>query len=249
MELSNYVIVVAHAGNGIEQSLALYLANQGASLALIDSDPQNLAETLNLCMGSGAHVHTYVVPHKDYSAVKSTFRQVVREFGHIDVFVDSLGISEDGHLIRAALGDVGLPADVDPEKILDDALFHSLVYCRQAAIQMMSHSGRGLIIKLLGKHNKSSRYYSHYRQARGELEEVIGDWSERLLPHRIRVVGVVPEFVMPSQQETVETELGRISLAPGQRGKTLAETIVRLIARQDSGRLIDLDRGQLQAVL
>jgi len=245
MELSQRVIVIAHAGKGIEQSLALYLANQGANLALIDQDPLALAETMNLCLGSRGQVHTYVVPGKDYPVVKATFRQIVRDFGHIDVFIDSLGISEDGHLIRAALGAPALAVDATPDRVLDDALFHSLVYCRQAAIQMMNSAGRGLIVNLLGKHNKNSRFYSHYRQARSELEKVIGSWSERLVPHQIRVMGVVPEFTLHPHNELDSPSLQRIGVPPAQRGKTLAEVVVSLIDQKDSGSLIDLGRSRI----
>jgi len=245
MQLSQRVIVIAHAGNGMEQSLALYLANQGASLALIDEDPLALAETMNLCLGAEGHVHTYAIPRKDYPAVKATFRQIVRDFGHIDVFIDSLGISEDGHLIRAALGNLALAREAGSERLLDDDLFHSLVYCRQAAIQMMNGERRGLIIKLLGKHKKNSRYYSHYRQARNELEGVIGSWSERLLPHQIRVMGVVPEFILHPHRELDSPQLQRIGLAPAQRCKPLAEVVVNLIEQKVSGSLIDLGRGSV----
>src|SRR5690554_8235716 len=93
MQVSDSVIVITGGAQGLGRAMAENFAAQGASLALLDMNAEQLAEAQLACETAGAKVvRTYVVNVTDEAAVESTFTALDADFDGIDVLINNAGI-------------------------------------------------------------------------------------------------------------------------------------------------------------
>lgn len=77
-------------GNG--RAISLVFAREGATLVLVDRDPESLGETERLAIAEGATVLTVVADVTDEVSVAAVPVAALEAFGRIDVLVNNVGI-------------------------------------------------------------------------------------------------------------------------------------------------------------
>jgi 3-oxoacyl-[acyl-carrier protein] reductase len=95
------VAVVTGAGRGIGKEIARSLAAQGAKVAALSRNPQS-------CQKAAAEINadhpeaarSYAVDVADHEAVASVGKQIVEDFGTVNILVNNAGITRDGLLMR-----------------------------------------------------------------------------------------------------------------------------------------------------
>lgn len=92
MRFQNKVAVVTGAASGIGRATALRLAQEGASLALVDWNEAGLAEMVR-GMPDPSAVWTGALDIADENAVAQCVAMVLARFGRIDVLCNNAGIS------------------------------------------------------------------------------------------------------------------------------------------------------------
>ena len=91
--VDNKVVVVTGAASGIGKAISLLLAYEGAKVAVTDikdKDGQSVADEIHASGGTARFWH---LDTTDEDNVHKVFRDVVREFGSIDVLVNNAGIA------------------------------------------------------------------------------------------------------------------------------------------------------------
>jgi len=92
MILSNKVVVITGAGNGMGRELTLQLLQKGAKVAAIDVNEKNLKETLELA-GANAHaLSLHVVDISNRDAVQALPESIFNIHGEVDVLFNNAGI-------------------------------------------------------------------------------------------------------------------------------------------------------------
>ncbi|GAA2456589.1 SDR family oxidoreductase [Streptomyces macrosporus] len=91
--LQGQVVVVTGAARGVGELLARKLAGQGARLALVGLEPEELKKVAATLPTDSAHWHADVT---DHAAMARVAREVRERFGSVDVVVANAGVATGG---------------------------------------------------------------------------------------------------------------------------------------------------------
>ncbi len=92
MKVSNKVIVVTGAGNGMGRELCLLLLRRGARVAGVDIKQNLLDETKTLAGVLGAGMSTHLCNIADKAAVEKLPEEIIKVHGSVDGLINNAGI-------------------------------------------------------------------------------------------------------------------------------------------------------------
>lgn len=98
---ANKVAVITGGGRGIGQEIARALAAEGAKVAVVSRSAASCgkaAEEINAAFPGAATA--YAVDVADHAAVQELAKQIVADFGGINILVNNAGVTRDGLLMR-----------------------------------------------------------------------------------------------------------------------------------------------------
>ena len=99
--LADKTAVVTGAGRGIGQAVALTLAKAGARIAVVSRTEANSAATADLINAIRPDAaKPYAVDVSNAAAVAELGKQVVADFGKVEILVNNAGVTRDGLLLR-----------------------------------------------------------------------------------------------------------------------------------------------------
>ena len=99
--LDGKVALITGAARGIGKAIALKFASEGADIAFTDlSINEAVEDTLKEIEALGVKVRAYASNAADYEQTHEVVKEILAEFGHIDVLVNNAGITKDGLMMR-----------------------------------------------------------------------------------------------------------------------------------------------------
>ncbi len=99
MSLAGKVAVVTGGGRGIGRAICLRLAEMGAQVVInYVSRPDAAQETLDAILAQGGAGRLVQFDVADFGQVQDAFKQILEDFGRIDLLVSNAGITRDGLL-------------------------------------------------------------------------------------------------------------------------------------------------------
>jgi len=243
--LSNKTAVVTGGGSGIGKAVCFLLAQEGASVAVVDlrGDPANVvAETIRKQNGKAMSLAADAAVAADVNLVVA---KVSEEYGGIDILVNNAGI-----ILQAPVVDMTEP---QWDKILSNNL-KSCFLCSQAVAKQMIRQGRGgRIVNISSIHAELSEpSAAAYTAAKGGMEAFSRTLATELAPHKITVNCIRPgatytELTIPMYTEIVKKALFmRIPLQEIAEAAWIADGIVFLAserARYITGQILTIDGG------
>ncbi len=112
--LEGKTAVVTGASRGIGRGIALELAAEGASIAMLDRHAGDTAqETAEAIRSLGVHCEVYLCDVTDTIAVTAAAEAAIRDFGRVDILVNNAGVARDKLLMAMTEEDFDFVTDIN----------------------------------------------------------------------------------------------------------------------------------------
>ncbi|AXL53667.1 3-ketoacyl-ACP reductase [Paraburkholderia caffeinilytica] len=250
MQLTGKTIAVTGAAQGIGRAIALALASEGVSVALIDVNRDELEQTAAQCEAEGGKVRTYLANVADESDVDRVMQQVGIDYARFDGLVNNAGIVRDSMLVRVKDGEVVARMSMQQwQAVLDVNLTGTFLCARAAAEQMVRFGNGGVIVNMSSLARDGNVGQSNYSAAKAGVVALTTVWARELARYRIRVGAIAPGFTATDILSQMRREMLDKLLAPVPLKRLGAvheiAAAARFIFENDffTGRCIDVDGG------
>lgn len=183
--LTDRVVVVTGAANGIGRGIALAAARFGAHVALCDRDAANLGSAAAEIAASGRQVEPCVVDVRDAEAVRGFLATVQAHFGRVDGLVNNAGGGFQASFLEVS--------EKGQEALIREN-FGSVAHCIRAAVPLMSGGGSIVNVTSIEAHRAGPGFavYSAMKAAVASLTKSLAlELGERL----IRVNCLAPDVI------------------------------------------------------
>lgn len=250
--LAGQVCVITGAGQGLGRAVALEMAGEGASVALLERNPDTLKSVAAEVTAAGGIARAYELDITDYDAYRLAVADVTTSFGKIDTLVNNAAINPPA---RTILNDT-----------LEDwrrsiAINLEAVYMGSKLVAPhMVERGQGRIIHIASIQGfASSGEVGSYNAAKGGILALTKSMAVELGPYNILVNAVAPGFMSTpmsiingvNETETPEfiewyVKKGKIPLRRTGYPEDVSGTVVFLASaycRYMTGQLLVVDGG------
>lgn len=251
MQLEGKLVAITGSGRGIGRAMALAFAQKRASVALLDLNAEDLAQTRAICEAEGVRAGTYVCNVSREDEVTGTLERIVAEFGRLDVMINNAGITKDALLVKAQDGKVVSKMSLDQWRaVVDVNLTGVFLGAREAAARMIELGNGGVIINTSSISRVGNVGQSNYSASKAGVVAMTVVWAKELARHGIRTGAIAPGFTRTEILDTMKPEMieRARSAVPLKRMAEPAEMAhaAIFIAENDyfSGRVIEVDGGQ-----
>jgi NAD(P)-dependent dehydrogenase (short-subunit alcohol dehydrogenase family) len=152
MTLQGRVAIVTGAGGGLGRQHALYLARQGACVAVNDLGREAADAVAAEITAAGGQAITVAGSVTDEAAVRAMVEAVMAAWGRIDILINNAGILRDKSFAKMNLADFRLVMDVH---------LMGAAVCSKAVWDIMREQGYGRIVMT----TSSSGLYGNFGQS------------------------------------------------------------------------------------
>lgn len=188
------VAVVTGASRGIGKATVRRLAEEGASVCMIDIDEQGLSESFHELSREAYCLLTLKADVTNRSDVEGAMEEVSSRYGRIDILVNNAGVIRDNLLFKMT--------DADWDTVMDVHL-KGAFYCSQAVQKYMVQQKYGRIINISSTSALGNRGQANYATAKAGLQGFTKTLAIELGKYGITVNAVAPGFI--------ETEMTRVT--------------------------------------
>ena len=191
--LKNKRILITGGARGIGAATATRFLEEGARVAVLDSDEDSLHSVMSQMPSLSGTIHADV---SDAQAVAEAFEKLDGLFQGLDVLINNAGISQRKSFL-----------DITPEdwnKVLDVNL-NGVFFVAQQAAQRMLEEGSGVILNM-GSTNAIMGYplYASYNASKAAVVELTRSMALEFAPE-IRVNAICPGYILTPMQKTEYT--------------------------------------------
>jgi 3-oxoacyl-[acyl-carrier protein] reductase len=184
MELGGRRAMITGGGTGIGRATALRLAGAGATVAVVDIQPDAAADTVRAIEAAGGRGLAVEADVTRRAAVEAAVERVRATWGGIDILLNNAGGSRPSRFLD-------MPED-EWDRMLDLNL-KAVYLCARPVARLMVAQGAGRIVNVssnLGVQGAASRV--HYSAAKAGVIGLTKAMALELGPHGITVNAVAP---------------------------------------------------------
>jgi len=244
MRLKDKIALVTGASRGLGRSIAVHLAEEGASVIVnYAKSAEKAEEVVTAITSSGGTALAMQADVSNRTEVEKMVDAICEKFGRIDILVNNAGINRDELLMSM-------------EKEDWDAVINTnlggLFNCTKAVAKYMMLQKSGRIINISSvAGERGGRGQSNYAASKGGVNAFTRSVAMELAPKKITVNAVAPGVVETEMSSTVirrakDHILDSIALKRLGTPEEIAKTVVFLASDDSSyitGEVIRVDGG------
>lgn len=217
-------ILVTGASRGLGRAIAVRLATANTRVAInYASNDEEANKVLQQIESSGSEAMLYKTDVSDAAAVQKMTREIVKQWGKIDILINNAGIVRDTLLLRMR--------DEDWDEVLNINL-RGAYLCTKYALRSMMSLGWGRIINiasLAGITGNSGQ--ANYSAAKGGLIAFTRAIAREVGPRNITVNAIAPGFILTEMTDKLPVDARDAILARIPLGRFgVAEDVAELAA-------------------
>jgi NAD(P)-dependent dehydrogenase (short-subunit alcohol dehydrogenase family) len=243
----NKVVLITGAASGIGRAAAERLADEGASLFLVDLAKEALEETAKRCAAAGARVESAPCDVAREEQVNDAVARCVDRFGRLDVLVNVAGILLLAHTHETTLAQW--------QRILDVNLTGTFLFCK-AALPHLLASGGNIVNTSSTSALAGMPYGAAYGASKGGVLALTRALAAEYGGRGVRVNALCPGSIKTAMgsgshlPKDVNWELLKRAMPLDKpRGPEVVASVVALLASEDgahiNGESIRMDGGTL----
>lgn len=238
--------IVTGGSRGIGRAICLALAKQGVNVAVNYSGNKEKAEAVvDECKKFGVEAFSIQCDVSNSEAVQAMVKEVINQFGSIQILVNNAGITRDTLMMRMK--------EEDFDAVIDTNL-KGVFHCSKAVIRPMMKQRYGRIINIssvvgiLGNAGQAN-----YVASKAGVIGLTKSMARELASRNIHVNAIAPGFIQTEMTEVLSEELTNEMLRQIPLGKLgtpeqVADVVVFLASDASSymtGQTIHVDGGMV----
>jgi NAD(P)-dependent dehydrogenase (short-subunit alcohol dehydrogenase family) len=233
-KLTGKVALVTGAARGIGRSHALRLAHLGADIVINDIDVESHKEfgekltaptVVEEVRALGVRCISIEADVSNKNQVEAMFKNVLAEFGHIDILINNAGglVGEVSKSFASSVSAKNLRATIDRNLM-------GTIFCCQEAAEPMKAQGWGRIVNTASQaalQAQQGGVYASYGVAKAGVIAYTRYLAQELAPYGITVNCIAPAYVSTRRLEK------KVFSLPGWREQYLAQIALGRMAEPD----------------
>ena len=244
--LENKTAIITGATRGIGKGIAIEFAKQGADIAFTYSASVDAANRLEVELDAhGVKAKGYQSNAAEFEAAQKLAKEILKDFGSIDVLINNAGITKDNLLMRISEDDFDNVIDVNLKSVFN---------MTKAVIRPMMKQRSGSIINMSSVVGlKGNAGQSNYAASKSGILGFSKSVALELGSRNIRSNAIAPGFIetemtMKLDEAIVQTWRDSIPLKRGGTPTDVANACVFLASDMSSyitGQTLSVDGGML----
>ena len=244
--LENKTAIITGATRGIGRGIAVEFAKQGANVAFTFSSSVDAANALEIELNAlGIKAKGYQSNAAEFETAQELAKEILKEFGGIDVLVNNAGIRKDNLLMRISEDDFDKVIDVNLKSVFNmtKAVIRPMMKQRSGSIINMSS-----VVGLKGNAGQSN-YAASKSGILGFSKSVALELGSRNIRSNVIAPGFIEtEMTGKLDEATVQSWRDSIPLKRGGSPEDIANACVFLASNMSSyitGQTLSVDGGML----
>jgi len=222
LQLNGKVVLITGASKGIGLACAQAFAREGAQVAIVSRDPDNLARAKAALAEQGLQVHSFAADLSDANQAEQMVQAVTQALGEIDVLVNSAGAAKryEPETLDAAAFQATMNAKYFPYMFPQQAVLKRMV-ARVKAQREHDGSGAtstvtpGAIVNIIGMGGKvASDFHIAGGAANAALMLATAGFAHYYARYGIRVNAINPGQTLTDRvDQAMELEAARLGIS------------------------------------
>jgi 3-oxoacyl-[acyl-carrier protein] reductase len=202
MKLKDQVALVTGGSRGIGRAIVKAFAAEGAKVALIYKGSQEAAASaVQEVTAAGGTAQAIQADVGDFASAERIVKQVLDQWGRLDVLVNNAGVIRDGLFVRMT------PEDWD--LVLTTNLRGTFNFCRAVAELMVFKQRRGRIINISSvAADFVNQGQTSYSASKGAINAFTRALAVEVGSRSITVNAIAPGFIETDMSEAIRNKAG-----------------------------------------
>ncbi|MGV3588080.1 MAG: SDR family NAD(P)-dependent oxidoreductase [Adhaeribacter sp.] len=137
--LAGKTAVITGGGSGIGRSISKLFARQGATVFILELNPEAATQTLQDIAEQGGQADSFACNVSNQEEVTAVFENIKQQTGRIDIVINNAGIAHIGNIEQTSEADLDRIYQVNVKGVYNGML---------AAVKHMQETGGGVILNL-----------------------------------------------------------------------------------------------------
>jgi 3-oxoacyl-[acyl-carrier protein] reductase len=241
--LDGKIAIVTGGAQGIGEAIAMTLAKEGASIAVIDINLEKAAEAAAKIKTIGVDSQEYKADVSNTSEVEAVVDKIIDKFKRIDILVNNAGITRDNLIIRMSEQEWDMVIGINLKGVFNFTKAVSKVMMKQKSGSIINISS---VVGIFGNAGQIN-----YSASKAGVIGITKTAAKELASRNIRVNAVAPGFIKTAMTDKL-TEEQKAKLSEYIPAKTLGEPqdvanavlfLASLMASYITGEVIRVDGG------